>query len=110
MIAAGFATGATLRELTGLPVAVAFDAGNLLPVAEIYRARDAERPIVVAGDNDHHLPRREPPLPNVGREKAEAAALAVRGVAMIPAFAPDAAGTDWNDHAGLHGRRRPGPC
>ena len=58
MIAAGFATGATLRELTGLPVAVAFDSGNLLAVAEIYRRRDAERPILVAGDNDHHLPRR----------------------------------------------------
>ena len=40
----------------------------------------------------------------MGKEKAEAAALAVRGVAMVPAFAPDAAGTDWNDHAGLHGR------
>lgn len=104
LIAEGFATGAMLRELTGLPVAVAFDAANLLPVAEIYRARDAERPIVIAGDNDHHLLRRAPPLPNVGKEKAEAAALAVRGVAMIPAFAPDAAGSDWNDHAALHGR------
>jgi len=104
LIAEGFATGAMLRELTGLSVAVAFDAGNLLAVAETYRARDAERPILIAGDNDHHLPHRDPPLPNVGKEKAEAAALAVRGSAMIPHFEPHAAGSDWNDHAALHGR------
>jgi phage/plasmid primase-like uncharacterized protein len=104
MITEGFATGATLRELTGLPVAVAFDSGNLLSVAEIYRARDATRPILLAGDNDHHLPRREPPLPNVGREHAKAAALAVHGSVLIPQFPTDSLGTDWNDHAALHGR------
>lgn len=104
VIAEGFATGAMLRELIGLPVAVAFDAGNLLAVAETYRARDADRPILIAGDNDHHLPRRDPPLPNVGKEKAEAAALAVHGTAMIPQFQSNTTGSDWNDHAALHGR------
>ena len=35
-----------------------------------FRERDPQRPIIIAADNDHHLPRREPPLPNVGLEKA----------------------------------------
>ena len=30
----GYATAASLHETTGLPVAVAFDAGNLMPVAQ----------------------------------------------------------------------------
>ncbi|MEW6038013.1 MAG: hypothetical protein AB1648_07180 [Pseudomonadota bacterium] len=40
MLCEGYATGATLYERTGHPVAVAFDAGNLKPVALALRARD----------------------------------------------------------------------
>ena len=104
VIAEGFATAATLREVIGLPVAVAFDSGNLMAVAEAYRARDPERPILIAGDNDHHLPRREPPFANVGKEKAEAAALAVGGTPIIPTFEASSPGTDWNDYAAQHGK------
>jgi phage/plasmid primase-like uncharacterized protein len=108
IIAEGFATAATLVEATGLPTVAAFDAGNLLAVAETYRIRNVGRPIIIlAGDNDHHLPlitRADgTTLPNVGREKAEAAALAVNGLALIPPFAAGARGTDWNDYAALHG-------
>ena len=39
LIAEGFATAATLHEATGLPVIVAFDAGNLEPVAQAIRAQ-----------------------------------------------------------------------
>ena len=39
VIAEGFATGASIHEATGLAVAVAFDAGNLEPVAQAIRAR-----------------------------------------------------------------------
>ena len=37
-IAEGFATGASIHEATGRPVAVAFNAGNLSPVAKELRA------------------------------------------------------------------------
>ncbi|UFN51526.1 toprim domain-containing protein [Roseomonas sp. OT10] len=106
LVAEGYATGATLHEATGLPVAVAFNAGNLAAVAKAYRAADPSRPIVIAGDNDHHLPRRAVPLPNVGKEKAEAAAIAVRGVAVLPSFLPTDRGSDWNDVA-RHQRHQP---
>ncbi|WP_158601027.1 MobF family relaxase [Teichococcus wenyumeiae] len=103
LVVEGYATGATLHEATGLPVAVAFNAGNLLAVAKAYRTADPSRPIVIAGDNDHHLPRRAVPLPNVGKEKAEAAAAAVRGVAALPSFPPGDRGSDWNDLARRQG-------
>lgn len=105
VIAEGYATAATLREMTGLPTIAAFDSGNLLEVAKAYRAAEPTRPIIFAGDNDHHLPRRDAPLPNVGLEKATAAAEAVGGVLLPPAFTPADQGTDWNDYAAQHGRQ-----
>lgn len=104
VIAEGFATAATLREATGLATVVAFDSGNLADVAAAFRERDPQRPIVIAADNDHHLPRRDPPLPNVGLEKANAAAEAVGGIALAPTFVSSDKGTDWNDYAEQHGR------
>ena len=104
IIAEGYATAATLRELTSIATVVAFDSGNLLDVARAYRAADPTRPIILSADNDHHLPRREVPLPNVGREKAEAAAAEIGGTLLLPAFASTDTGTDWNDYAAQHGR------
>jgi len=104
VIAEGFATAATMREITGLPVAVAFDSGNLADVARAYRAQDAARPLVIAADNDHHLPRKPVPLPNVGAVKAAEAAQEVGGTVLQPAFAATDTGTDWNDYAAQHGK------
>ena len=102
VIAEGYATAATVHELTDMPVVVAFNAGNLMAVAEIYRARDPERPIYIAGDNDHR--RAADGKPNVGREKAEQAAAAVGGFTLLPTFAEHDAGSDWNDLARSEGR------
>lgn len=99
IIAEGFATAATLHEATGHAVAVAFNAHNLGAVARAHRARDAARPIIIAGDDDRHLPMRQVPLPNVGRDKAEAAAAEVGGIVAFPPFTAGERGTDWNDFA-----------
>ena len=104
VIAEGYATAATIREITGLATVAAFDSANLMEVARVYRERDPERPIIFAADNDHHLPNRPTPLPNVGREKATAAAEAVNGIVLLPSFAPNETGTDWNDFTARHGR------
>jgi phage/plasmid primase-like uncharacterized protein len=104
IIAEGYATAATMREVTGLAVIAAFDSGNLLDVARALRERDPARRIVIAADNDHHLPRQAVPLPNVGMEKAMAAAEAVGGVMLSPNFTASDPGTDWNDYAVQHGR------
>ena len=108
LIAEGFATAATLHEMTGLPAIVAFNAGNLRPVAEAYRALDPTRAIYIAGDDDKHREaerdRQGRPKVNVGRVKAEEAAAAIGGQAVFPIFPDNTPGTDWNDLAKGQGR------
>jgi len=77
-IAEGYATAATVHEATGCPVAVAFDAGNLLPVAQALRGLYPAVRIAIAADNDAATPG------NPGVTKAREAALAVGGVVVVP--------------------------
>lgn len=101
IVAEGYSTSAELHRETGLPVAVAFSSNNIEAVATALRERHPDRPIIIAGDNDHRKPleldAQGRPKPNVGKEKAEAAAEAVGGYAMLPAFERSDKGTDWND-------------
>lgn len=100
LVAEGYATGATLFKATGLPVAVAFDAGNLKLVAEALKKQFPSAEIVVCADNDHAN------KVNVGLEKAQAAAEAVGGRVVIPEFTDEekARGlTDFNDLAQSRG-------
>jgi putative DNA primase/helicase len=87
----GWATGATIHLLTGRPVVVAFNAGNLLPVARSIREAYPKARLVTAADNDAWG------TFNTGIEKAKA--LAELGVPFIaPTFAPsDVKPTDFND-------------
>ena len=91
-IAEGFATGATIYESTGLPVAVAFDAGNLLTVALAIRAKFPDIEITLCADNDAHI------KCNPGLTKAREAAAAVGALLAVPPCAGD-----FNDL--LRGRR-----
>lgn len=75
ILAEGFATGATLHEASGHPVAVCGSAGNLRPVALGIRARHPGIHIIIAGDGDP-----------VGRRYAIEAAEAVNGVICLPDF------------------------
>ena len=84
LICEGFATGASLFEDSGQRVVIAFDAGNLLPVARNIRELSPETEIIVCGDNDKS---------GVGQAKAREAALAIDGKILLPTI-PD---TDWND-------------
>lgn len=102
LITEGFATAATVHELTGHTAIAAFNAGNLSKVALAYRGRFPDRVICLAGDNDHA--KEAEGKPNVGREKAEAAAAAIGGHALVPAFPTGAKGSDWNDLAQSQGR------
>jgi putative DNA primase/helicase len=84
IICEGYATGASLHECTGHAVAIAFDAGNLQPVAEALRKKFQDIRLIVCADNDQS---------GVGQEKANAAAAVVGGVVVMP---PDV-GDDFND-------------
>ncbi len=108
LVAEGYATAASLHEATGLPVAVAFDAGNLLPVAQALHKRYRRCKLLICGDDDYLS------AGNPGRSAANTAALAVGGEWLLPQFAAerptDRKGpTDFNDlylAEGLHEVRR----
>lgn len=53
LLVEGYATGASLHAATGLPVAVAFDANNLVPVGEALRARYKGLRILACADDDN---------------------------------------------------------
>lgn len=88
-IAEGFATGASIHEATGKAVAVAFDAGNLDPVARVLRGKFPCAVITICADNDASTPG------NPGLTKATAAARAVGGYVAIPPHGYN----DFNDAA-----------
>ena len=105
LVAEGYATAATLHEATGLPVAVAFDAGNLAHVAGVLHKHYKRARLLLCADDDYLTEG------NPGVTAASNAALAVGGAWVKPEFAADRGGkkiTDFNDlHAveGLHAVR-----
>jgi len=84
LICEGFATAASLHENARQRVVIAFDAGNLLPVARNIRELVPDTEIIICGDND---------VSGVGQTRAREAALAIGGKVLIPATP----GADWND-------------
>lgn len=83
VIAEGFATAASIFEATGHAVAVAFNAGNLEPVAKAIRGRHTEARLIVAADDDRNTDG------NPGISKAREAAKAVSGEMVTPGQAGD---------------------
>lgn len=53
VICEGLATGLSIHQASGLPALVAFDAGNMEPVAVMARGKYSQREILIAADNDH---------------------------------------------------------
>lgn len=96
LVAEGFATAASIHQATKLPVAVAFDAGNLLPVVTALSKKYKRAKILICADDDYLTEG------NPGFSHANTAALAVEGGVAIPIFADerpvDRKGpTDFND-------------
>ena len=82
-IGEGFSTMASVREATGQLCVVAFDCGNLLPVASVWHRKLPEARIVICADNDAP-----------GRSAAEATAAAVPNCTIA---LPPCKGDDFND-------------
>ena len=100
LIAEGYATAASLHIATGYAVLVAFDAGNLTPVAELARAMYPKREIILCADNDCEARKHDGTPCNPGKEAAESAA---KKAGCKVAYCPDIAGgkADFND---IHNR------
>lgn len=91
LVCEGFATGASLHQATGLAVAVAFDCGNLKPVAEALRDRYPGTRLIICADDDRRTDG------NPGLRHALEAARATDGWVATPAFTQDSNGSDFND-------------
>lgn len=99
LIAEGYATAASLHAATGLPVAVAFDCGNLRPVATALKSAYPAARLILCADDDHLTEG------NPGMTHAHAAAADIGAAVIRPEFGdtrPDSA-TDFNDMAHLYG-------
>ena len=93
-VAEGLATGASIYEATKHAVAVAFNAGNLEPVARALRRKFPDARLIVCADNDADK------KPNIGVEAATKAARATAGLLAVPEL--DGTKADFND---LHRQR-----
>ena len=108
ILAEGYATGASLHMATEKPVAVAFDAGNLEPVAKKLREKFPNAAIIICADNDHKHTRRtsdgvEPW--NKGVELAQKAAQEVGGKVVAPIFTDEERARGLTDFNDLHQSR-----
>ncbi len=92
-IAEGFATGASIFEVTGNATIIAADCGNLGPVAEVFRREFPKKTIIVCADDDIGVEG------NPGLKHATKAAQAIGGLLAVPDFGPERpeGTTDFND-------------
>ncbi len=100
-IAEGYATGCSIYEATGYAVAAAFNAGNLMHVAQAMRRQYKEANLILCADNDHWTEG------NPGLKMATEAAWAVGGLLAVAHFTEcDMSGrpTDFNDLHVLAGK------
>ena len=97
IIVEGYATGCSLYELLkeqypeNLLAVVAFNAGNLKPVAVSLREQYPRARLIVGADNDRYS------RVNIGVLKAREAADAAGAEVYLPTFPEGIDGTDWND-------------
>ncbi len=98
-IAEGYATGATIHQATGYSVAVAFNAGNLEPVAKALRERFPSMSLIVCADDDIETEG------NPGLTKARQTAKVATARLALPVFGDNRSegDTDFNDMAALVG-------
>lgn len=121
LVAEGYATGASVHAATGLPVAIAFDANNLGPVAQAIHKKYKRARIGLLADDDAFAKCRDrtcqarlvvadsPNCPscgkphgrqNTGVSAADTAALAVNGFVIAPRFTDEGARRSaWLEHA-----------
>lgn len=98
LVGEGYATMATVYELTGYPCVAAMNCGNLKPVAEVLKSKYPKQAVILLADNDHLTEG------NPGLTKAYSVneSFGLNGV-IFPKFKRSEKGTDWNDFCFIHG-------
>ena len=101
LVCEGYATGATLHELTKLPVVCAMNCGNMVKIAPQLREKFKSNKIFAMGDNDA-----KPDAANNPGLYAAQACVTQGGFDgyFVPDFKKGDKGTDWNDYYNLYGQ------
>ena len=97
-ICEGYATGASLFEATAIPIFVAFNAGNLMPVAKVVRDAYPDADIYIFADDDYLTKK---PVDNPGVTEGRKVARVVKGQVVVPLFS-NRNGEKWTDYNDLH--------
>lgn len=98
LICEGYATGASLHEATGWPVAIAFNSTNLLSTSQALREAHPSLTLIVAADDDQWTDG------NPGLTKAQEAAQVAKALMVVPVFSDlTARPSDFNDLHALEG-------
>lgn len=98
LVGEGYATMATVYQLTGYPCVASMNCGNLLPVCTALKEKYTKAKIIIMADNDH-LTERNPGISAAQKVQQQ---LSIQGF-IAPEFADDDKGTDWNDYYITHG-------
>lgn len=106
VVCEGVATAHSIHAATGLAVAAAFSASNLLPVAKALQLKNPECTLVVAADDDYLTEG------NPGLTAGRLAAMAVGGLLVKPQFPASRPrkATDFNDLSALAGATAVSEC
>lgn len=92
IVSEGYATGSSIHQAGAGTVYITFDSGNINAAIETIRSKYPNNPIIVMGDDDHHLKH------NAGKEKAiEATKNHSNTSATFPQFKDRGNQTDFND-------------
>lgn len=98
-ICEGFATAASIFQMTGQPVIAAMNAGNLLSVSKLAKSKWPNANITIAADDDWVTHQKYGVNP--GKEKAIEAANVIGASVSVPPFTADqhmSGLSDWNDY------------
>ena len=95
----GFSTGATIHELTGLPVLCAMSASNLLPTCQTLRQNNFH--IIIAADNDANTSGN----PGITMAK-KAAQMTNSNITWPEKCGNDCLCSDFNDYFNCHGEEQ----
>ena len=90
-IAEGYATGATIHQVTSHAVAIAFNARNIIEVAKNIRNKYPDHRLIIAADNDRFT------TGNPGVTAAQKAAEMTGAQLLVPQFPEGIPGSDFND-------------
>ena len=98
LVGEGYATMATVYELTGYPCVAAMNCGNLINVAKALKEKYPKQTIIFMADNDH-LTEGNPGITHALNANS---ALKLNGI-ISPKFKHREKGSDWNDYFSIHG-------